>query len=96
MVDKLGDIDDAIAAAATLAELEEYDVVDMTEKRTPFEVFFGTSAVKIMAMTGLDKTLKAQSQSPVGKLVKQAEDQIEFFSEFNDPNAAYARCLACE
>lgn len=96
LVDKLGDIDDAVAAAAALANLEDYDVVDMTEKRTPFEVFFGGSAMKVMAMTGLDKTIRAQSNSPAGKLVKQAEEQFEFFSEFNDPNAAYARCLACE
>lgn len=96
LVDKLGDIDDAIASAAALASLEEYDVVDMTEKRTPFEVLFGGAAVKAMAMTGLDKTIRAQSESPTAKLVKQAEEQLEFFSEFNDPNAAYARCLACE
>ena len=30
------------------------------------------------------------------KMMKAAEDQAEFFEEFNDPNAAYARCVTCD
>jgi len=96
LVDKLGDIDDAIAAAAALAELEKYDVVDMTDRRTPFEMLFGGMGAKALAMTGLDKKVRMYRNSPAGKLLSQAEEQLEFFSQFNDPNAAYARCLACQ
>ena len=96
LVDKLGDIDDAIAAAAALAELEKYDVVDMTDRRTPFEMFFGGMGAKVMTMTGLDQKVRMHRNSPAGKLLMQAEQQLEFFSQFNDPNAAYARCLACQ
>lgn len=96
LVDKLGDFDDAIAAAASLAGLEEYDVVEMTDRRTPFEMFFGGMGAKVMAMTGFDKKLRMHQNSPAGRLLAQAEQQLEFFSQFNDPNAAYARCLACQ
>ncbi len=96
LVDKLGDIDDAIASAAALANLEKYDVVDMTEKRTPFQMLFGGMSSKVMAMSGLDRSIRAHRNSPAGALINQAEKHIEFFSQFNDPNAAYARCLACQ
>lgn len=92
LVDKLGGIDGAIAAAAERANLEKYDVVEMTEKRTPFEQFITGLSAKALDATGVGE----RKASPLGKLINTAEEQVEFFSEFNDPNAVYARCLACE
>ena len=96
LVDKLGDIDDAIASAAALAKLEEYDVVEMEEQQTPFEKILGNLSSETMAITGLDDKIRSRRASAIEKLIGQAEQQIEFFEQFNDPNAAYARCLACE
>lgn len=95
LVDNLGTIDDAVASAAKLAGIEKYDVVDMLEKQTPFEKILSNFSVQAATMIG-DDTLRSTASSPIGTLVKAAEDQLEFFEEFNDPNAAYARCLSCE
>ena len=94
LVDKLGSYDDAIAAAAKLAGLEEYDVVDMKEKRTTFEMFMSNLSETTIAKFGGEK--QRQTEGAVAQIVRAAEKQAEFFAEFNDPNAAYARCLTCE
>lgn len=98
LVDKLGDFDDAVAAAAALADLEKYDVVTMDEETSPFDRFIGALSSQVVARVAGDnaKTGAFRSNSAVGKLAAEAQRQVEFFEQFNDPNAAYARCLACE
>lgn len=94
LIDNLGSYDDAIVAAAKLAKLDKYDVVDMRERRTPFEIILGNLSAK--AATSLGAGNAQQSQGMVTKILKAVEDQAAFFEEFNDPNAAYARCITCE
>lgn len=94
LVDKLGTYDEAIEAAAKLAGLEKYDVVDMKEKRTTFEMFLSNLSETTIAKLGGEK--QRRTEGAVAKIVRAAEKQAEFFAEFNDPNAAYARCLTCE
>ena len=96
LVDKLGDIDDAIASAAEKAGLDNYDIVEMEDQRTPFEQILGNLSSQALAMTGYDERRASARQSAVQQLLGEAERQVEFFEQFNDPNAAYARCLACE
>lgn len=47
LVDRLGDIDDAIAAAAYAAELENYNLVKYPAIKGPFDMLLGTSKDKI-------------------------------------------------
>lgn len=96
LVDKLGSFDEAIAAAAERAGLEEFDVVRMKEEQTPFERFFGIMSTQVRAMTGAENIGGFRNDTAVGKIAAEAKRQVEFFEQFNDPNAAYARCLACE
>ncbi len=95
LVDKLGDIDDAVAAAAALANLEEYDRVEMLEAPTPFGAFFGSAAAKAMVALGFNESKTRATHSAIRKLVAQVEDQAKFLGEFNDPQALYARCMSC-
>jgi len=97
LVDKLGSYDEAIASAAALAKLEKYDVITYEDKRTPFEKMFlsGGASAKLMAMLGLEEP-RVRPATGLTKLVKKAEEQIEFYDQFNDPNAIYARCITCE
>lgn len=94
LVDKLGDFDDAIAAAAARAGLEKYDVVDMKERRTTFEIFLGNLSTGMIRKFAGDQGVR--TDGAVAQIVRAADEQARFFSEFNDPNAAYARCLTCE
>lgn len=47
LVDRLGDIDDAIRSAAKMAKVSDYRVVDYPEQKDPFESFFDTSEDKL-------------------------------------------------
>jgi protease-4 len=94
LVDELGDIDAAIAAAAARANLENYDVVEFVDELTPFERLLGSFSSRVLALSG-GEIRAAQRTSIVRKWIAQAEKHLAFFGEFNDPNAAYARCLAC-
>ncbi|MBT8473348.1 MAG: signal peptide peptidase SppA [Marinicaulis sp.] len=95
LVDNIGDIDDAIASAAKLAQLEKYDVVEMVERKTPFELILGNMSMAGMKLLGIDERMNIRRNSAIQNAMSQAEKQLEFFNEFNDPNATYARCLNC-
>lgn len=95
LVDHLGDIDDAVASAAKLANLTSYDRVYIREHLTPFEVMFGQAAARVASLAGVDKAQARQAQSLVGKMISTVRKEVEFLDGFNDPNALYARCVAC-
>lgn len=95
LVDQMGDIDEAVAAAAKLANLETYDRVEMRETINPFELMFGHAAARLAAMAGYDGTSVYARNSVFRKAVSSVKSQIEYLDEFNDPNALYARCVAC-
>lgn len=96
LVDSIGGLDESVAAAARLASLEDYDVVEMIDKKTPFEQLLSGFSTQVITFTGADKAASLRKTPTLVKAAGKIEEQIEFFGEFNDPNAAYARCLACE
>lgn len=95
LVDHLGEIDDAVAAAAKLANLTEYDRVNMIEELTPFEAMFGKAAAKAAASLGVKEKDARAAHSIIGKAIATVQKELAFVDEFNDPNALYARCIAC-
>ncbi|HBK92836.1 MAG TPA: signal peptide peptidase SppA, partial [Parvularcula sp.] len=95
LVDNLGDIDEAVAAAARRANLEEYDRVEIRETVSPFEMWFGTAAARAMALAGVERDDARETTSVVRKVIGAVEKKARFFNEFNDPGAIYARCVTC-
>lgn len=95
LVDHLGDIDQAVAAAARLANLTEYDRVEMREEASPFEAFFGKASAKILRSFGVSDTKFGFENSILRKAVAAVRKEMAFIDEFNDPNALYARCIIC-
>ena len=97
LVDKLGTIDDAIASAAAMAELEDYDVIGLTREKTPFETFLENLAgVEAQAMTKDDLFSSVSSRSlDLKTLVRLTTQQVRFLVGFNDPQGVYVRCLQC-
>lgn len=103
LVDKLGTIDDAIDAAATRAGIaDDFDVVSMENSKTRFEMFLEglTGAAVRTGVIKLDtqlfgRELPDYQQQGIRRLVQAAQEELEFYDSFNDPNAIYARCLAC-
>lgn len=94
LVDKLGTLDDAIAAAAATASLKHFDVQlieqEMTEQEKLMAQLFGSAK-----MLGLLPE-QAVTMTPVQKLMRQLNQELQVLSQFNDPNGIYSVCFACQ
>jgi len=94
LVDKLGTLDDAIAAAAAKASLKHFDVQlieqEMTEQEKLMAQLFGSAK-----MLGLLPE-QAVTMTPVQKLMQQLNQELQVLSQFNDPNGIYSVCFACQ
>ena len=86
LVDNLGDLDDAVAAAAKLAELDDDYVVTYIEKEQGFKDRV-ISELLAEAVSAADQNIS--SISPVEKMLRQIEQAAADFAALNDPNHVY-------
>ena len=94
LIDALGGLEDAIEAAAELAELEpdSYGLKYYEKELTPVEQFtlqFLSSAARV----GLDVKSLASGRSPVDQLARVVTTALSPMLRFNDPKGMYAHCL---
>jgi protease-4 len=94
LVDKLGNLQDAIEAAAGLAELEDYDTKYIARKLSDKELFWqsfltGTAAI----FSGLDVEPKT---SAFQEILAKVDADLKQFTQLNDPLATYAMCIECQ
>lgn len=94
LVDELGTLDDAVAAAGDMAELENYDVVYEQRQLSPQEMFWKNLFGQ--AMVWAAQTQFADSNSPMMGLVKQMLSEYHSVSKMNDPMGVYVLCLQCK
>ncbi|GLP97935.1 signal peptide peptidase SppA [Paraferrimonas sedimenticola] len=91
LVDELGDLDQALAKAAELAELEEYDQ-KVIEKELSKEQQF---------MQQLFGEAKAYLPEPspktdvVSMFIDSLNSELSLLTQFNDPNHSYVLCENC-
>lgn len=94
LVDELGELDDAVAAAAEFAELENYDTVYVQRSLSAQELFwkefFG------QAMTFVGKWQFANSNSALINEFKRVMGEFNTLNELNDPKGTYILCLPCD
>ncbi|AOS98588.1 Protease 4 [Microbulbifer aggregans] len=94
LVDELGNLNDAIAGAARLAELEDYELIEIKRELTPGERFMRTLSENIDARIAAG----IQSNLPLGAWLSSLEPALQPLAElqsYRDPRAIYARCMAC-
>ncbi|SDJ60147.1 signal peptide peptidase SppA [Microbulbifer yueqingensis] len=94
LVDELGYLNDAIASAAQLAKLEQYEVVEIKRPLTPGEWLVSALSDNIDARV----TAGLEANLPLGAWLASLQPALEPLAElrsFRDPRALYARCLAC-
>ena len=91
LVDQLGGLDDAIAAAAGLAQLEDYQVEYIEQELSPRELFVKQFLGQASTWLGSDNELTLS----IHRLAASLETSVEMLEVFNDPRGAYARCLGC-
>ncbi|MCQ8185624.1 signal peptide peptidase SppA [Parvularcula maris] len=101
LVDKLGGLQDAIAEAAALAELEDYDVGGVTKEKTKFEQFLEslTGEAQARGLIEEDKLFAARTagfdRTTLGKAAAIIDRELKLNASFDDPNGLYVRCLDC-
>ena len=94
LVDELGELEDAIAAAAELAGL---DAESSGEKF--FEINLDPAQEMLLDLMrgsrdlGLDVARYAQPESSVHRLAGIVDDVLKPFTRFNDPTGAYSHCF---
>jgi len=95
LVDALGNIDNAIEAAAELAGLQNYDTLLIEKEKSPRALFlqslFGQASVLFN-----EPTKEIYSENSITKIISQLALEIKQFSQLNDPQGIYSFCLACE
>ena len=91
LVDQLGGLQEAIAAAAERAELEDYEVTFVERELKPGERFLLEFSRQLRALIGSYRAV-----SPASRLFEAIDRQVEIMTRMNDPQGVYAWCLACD
>jgi protease-4 len=94
LVDKLGGLDDAVASAAAMAGLEEYDVVYIEKDLEPFQQFLKDLTESAQVTLGLKTETDVPAPQSV-QLMRQIMKDLEPLTTLNDPNHVYLICEAC-
>ncbi len=94
LVDELGDVDDAIAAAAELAQLSDgsYGVKLIEPEQSSTEQFF-VDLLSASASIGLGPGHFTRRQGALERLAGELERVIEPLTQFNDPKGVYSHCF---
>lgn len=93
LVDKLGTLEDAIAAAAQKASLKQYDVQvieqDLSQQEQLMQNLFGAAAKAGLLPASITE------RSAFSSVVHRVEQQYKVLTTFNDPNGIYSVCFSC-
>ncbi|WP_420932976.1 signal peptide peptidase SppA [Alteromonas sp. A081] len=94
LVDELGELDDAVAAAAELAELENYDEVYLQRSLSAQELFWKEFFGQAMTIVG--KWQFGNSNSALVNELKRVMGEFNTLNKLNDPRGTYILCLPCD
>ncbi|MEZ9741382.1 signal peptide peptidase SppA [Vibrio splendidus] len=94
LVDEIGDFDDAIAAAASLAELETYNIYWVEEPLSTTEQFIQEFMNQVQMSIGFD--IQSMIPSSLQPVTQQLAQDSQLLGNFNDPQGRYAFCLNCQ
>ncbi len=94
LIDAIGGLDEAVAAAAELAELEdgEYGRKYIQKELTPGEQF-ALEFLHAVASLGIDAGRFIDRQSALKRLATVVESALDPVLRFNDPKGVYSHCF---
>ncbi|ABV36920.1 Acid phosphatase [Shewanella sediminis HAW-EB3] len=90
LVDELGDLDSAVAKAAKMANLEDFDSQIIEQELSPQELF-----IQEMFASAAAYLPQSSTSTVLEQLLSQWSGVIEEFSSFDDPNGMYLYCDTC-
>ena len=94
LVDKLGGLNDAIASAAELAGLDDYDVLEvkreLSENEELLKKLFNQANIVDSVQERESKLTKPNLKS---QIISQFNQVLTSLEQWNDPNSAYANCF---
>ncbi|MGO3911607.1 signal peptide peptidase SppA [Huaxiibacter chinensis] len=93
LVDSLGDFDDAVAKAAELAKLKQWNVEYYQDEPTFFDRVMNSMSGTVSA--ALPDALQAWLPAPVASAANVVKTESDKLAAFNDPQNRYAFCLTC-
>ncbi len=91
LVDELGDLDQAIAKAAKLAELPAFDIQLIEQELTPEQRFME----QMFASVSSYLPASVRHSSVLEQMLNQWTDSLKTIAAFNDPNHVYVYCDSC-
>lgn len=102
LVDELGNLTDAVVAAADLAQLEQYDTLLIEKEPSShnkyLEMLVGnaSSLLSVSELNSADLlSTSAITNKPVDVMINQLQTQLEMINQFNDPQGKYTLCIEC-
>ncbi|PAJ74680.1 signal peptide peptidase SppA [Pseudoalteromonas sp. NBT06-2] len=100
LIDKLGNKQDAIEAAAKLASLKHYDVITVEQDLSTKDKFIQEllSNAHVQSFLNIEQNndvFEAGLQSQISSVFYKLQSEFSSLKDYNDPNAVYARCLVC-
>ncbi|MCF4009691.1 signal peptide peptidase SppA [Rheinheimera sp. UJ63] len=96
LVDKLGTFDDAIARAAEMAGLSQYDITVVQPELSPTEQIIADLFGAAKAKGWLPSATMQPEQRALRQLTQQVKQDFVLMNQFNDPNGIYSYCLSCQ
>ncbi len=92
LIDELGDLDDALAAAAELAGLEEYGQKLIEPRLSPTEQMI-LDLLSVVRHSGLDPSAFVTAPTPIAVFANRLQELLAAVTRFNDPKGIYAHCF---
>jgi len=95
LVDALGNIDNAIEAAAELANLANYDTLLIETAKSPRALFLQSLFGQASVLFGQPAQTQ-YSKNSLTSVIAKLSLELEQLAQLNDPQGIYSFCLACE
>ena len=91
LVDQIGGLEDAIAAAAKRASLERYSLVWPSVGLSPGQLILQ----RLLGFAGIEPGVQLGGGSPIGQMLGRLQREVGDLLNWNDPRHLYVHCL-CE
>ena len=93
LIDKFGNLQDAVKSAAELAGIEEYDTIYVEQKLTAREKLIQRLN---QFLAKASNRFQGQAAHPLVELYSDVSESLQQMMTLNDPRGIYSYCMVCE